>query len=744
MVEAKGKQSNARLDFNDDSPSVVAGIASYEKLSRILPTAVFLIVVGAFLPTLLNGFVDWQDETYLVNNTQYRGFGWAQLLWMISNAKSGVFQPLTWLSFASDYRLWILDPFGYHLTSLLIHGANTMVMCVITTQLLSAAGIQRSRLNIPLQWTTAVIILLFALHPMRVEAVALASARNYLLSTLFLLAAFSAYLRSVQNKPNKFYRKWVFVALTAHLLSVLSGANGFVLPILLILTDIYPLKRFENSVGAKVRTDITKALAEKLPYFALGLAGSVAVLCLGSHANFTDEVMNTDLQIRFAQLFYAPVFYLWKTILPIRLIPAYEFPETIQSWQWFIYFGGVIAMSFVIAALYVRSQRSAILIVWSGYLVTVWVPMLSLETEARQFLADRFSYLPVLALAVAIAVSVEIFLRTWNPANLRSLGFGAAGLGALVAVAVLSILTWRQVLVWRDAETLWRNAVSLESQSRWVRHKLADLLIAQNKDSEAVDLYRRATAANTNSALTFADYAQVLVKRGRFVEAQDAYQRALKIDARLALGLFGMGNLLAMQGDFDGAILQYHKALASVPAASSVYTNLGYALARRGQLHEAVMNFRKAVQLDSSNFNAYFNLAGVLATQGKTDEAVKYYREVLKISPGHAKAHHNLASLLNRMGSIEEAITHYQEAINYNPDFAEPYLALGIILANQRRFDRAIEYYRHAIGIKPALAEARQNLARALAAQGKKDESLREYQEAKRILQESLPPTGVR
>lgn len=748
MATARVDQRNVKRELARDwTETLFAGVKSAELSRFLLPIVLFLTVIG-FLPALWNGFIDWQDAASLVGNVRYRGFSRAHIAWMFTTVQSGDYQPFTWLTFAVDNLLWNVDAFGYHLTSLLLHAANAGLLYGVVVQLLARVNTDPDGFETPaLRWAAACAVLLFSLHPMRVEAVAWASARNILLSVVFQLLALSSYLRAAQSGANKTaYRAWFCVSMAAHLFSILSGANGLALPVVLILLDMY-LLRWLAPRGAEARRRAwAAALVEKSPFFALGIARVIAVVNLRLDSPGASEMANTPIWEGVTRAVYEPLFYLWKTVAPRQLLPAYAWPEWIDPWGWALILGAFLMVSFGIGLLSLRTDGGATLIAWLCYLALVFVPGIQNAADIVRVPADRNSYLPSLVLVPLTAFLLWHLCQFLSVHKIRPFVLVTAGSGILSAMIVLEILTWQQLILWHNPEKLWKHAVAVAPQSTQARHRLADFLVEQGKDHEALEVYRHAILVNPDSALAHVDLASALIFRGRVPEAREFYQRALEIHPNLLQGLFGMGNYLALQGDFAGAIAHYRKGLAGAPSAAFIHVNLGYALSKLGQLDEAIQHYRAALRMDSTNVNAYFNLASAQMIQGQLDEAKENYRRALKIVPSHTKAHYGLANLLVKGGERKEAIEHFQQAIKYSPDFAEPYHNLGILLAEEGRLDSAVEYYRHALGIKPTFAEARLSLARALAAQGKKQEALREYEEAKRLLQDggSSPATRER
>src|SRR5207247_358874 len=230
----------------------------------MVPAGIALVVIACFLPTLRNDFVLWDDDLNFTDNPSYRGLSWPHLRWMFTTVLGGHYQPLSWVTLGLDYTLWGLDPTGYHLTSLLLHAANA-VLCYRLVRALLARAFDRA--SAPGPAAAAAGALFFAIHPLRVESVAWASERRDVLSGLFYLATVLAYVRMAAAERTGGARRWYLVSLACFVLSLLSKAWGMTLPIVLVLLDVYPLRR-------------PPRLLEQAPYAVLAL-GAAAPPVLG-------------------------------------------------------------------------------------------------------------------------------------------------------------------------------------------------------------------------------------------------------------------------------------------------------------------------------------------------------------------------------------------------------------------------------------------------------------------------------
>src|SRR4051812_21592681 len=255
-------------------PGEIAGVWP-SVLRYVLPVCVVALTLACFLPVLTNGFVDWDDGQLLFQNSNYRGLDWPHIRWMFSTFYMGHYQPLTWTTFGLDYLLWGLDPFGYHLTNLVLHCANALLFYFVALRLLLLAGrgVDAHRVS-GLYLATALAALLFALHPLRVESVAWITERRDVLSGLFFLATLYCYLQGAERSTAR--RPWMAAAVIFYLLSLLSKAAGMALPIVLVVLDFYPLRRLAS--GRWRAPEARRVWLEKIPFVILALVFGVVAL----------------------------------------------------------------------------------------------------------------------------------------------------------------------------------------------------------------------------------------------------------------------------------------------------------------------------------------------------------------------------------------------------------------------------------------------------------------------------------
>jgi tetratricopeptide (TPR) repeat protein len=497
----------------------------------------------------------------------------------------GHYQPLSWLTLGLDYVLWGMEPFGYHLTSLLIHSVNALVSYFIMLRLLRLVVLVDSAANdLALRWAAWFGAVLFAIHPLRVESVAWITERRDVLSGLFFLLTVLCYLKGVTPDSAAIQRRlWMFSAFFFYCLSLLSKAAGIPLPLVLVILDIYPLRRLKIAGGAWLRPAARQVWLEKILFFLPAL-GFALIALLAQNESGALRTLDYDVGRRFAQAFYGIAFYLWKTLLPINLSPIYGIPLHLKPADWPpLILSAVFVVAATVVFIVLMNRWPALLASWFYYLALL-SPVLGFAQSGPQFVADRYSYLACLGWAVLCAGAILHFWQFCSRGNRHGpfLFFPVALAGTVVVV--LALLTWRQTQVWRDAETLWAHAVRTIPQDPWAHNF----------------------------------FANALVHRGEVEKGKEEYRQALHIEPDFKEAHHNLAITLATQGQSNEAIEHYREALRIDPTYKEARNNLGVALANRGELTEAIEQFRQALRIDPDFKNAADNLRA-LRPDGKPD-----------------------------------------------------------------------------------------------------------------------------
>jgi tetratricopeptide (TPR) repeat protein len=568
-------------------------------LTAVSLTVLVLATLAAFWPALGNGFVNWDDGANLVDNFNYRGLGWDQLSWMWTTFHMGHYQPLNWMTLGLDYLVWGMDPFGYHLTSLLLHAANAVLFYFVARIALRRASSPGDGVQAGLAALLAA--LLFAAHPLRVESVAWATERRDVLSGFFCLATLLFYLKACAPARARADVRLLRAALACFVLSLLSKAAAMTLPLALLVLDVCPLGRLPADPARWREPEASAVLREKLPFAAAALPFAVVAFLAQRHTGVIARFSSVGLVERLELAAYGASFYLLKTVAPLRLLPLYARPVRFDAWDPRLVAAAAAAAGVSAAAWLARRRRPELAAAWSWYLILL-APVSGLVLSGIYTAADRYSYLPCLAWALLAAAALQAAARRFATPVLA---------GALVlACAGLIPLTRRQCAVWRDSETLWRYTLSIDPDSAPAHNNLGTALGRAGRQDEAAAEFSRALALDPDYAEAHNNLATALVRRGRL----------------------------------DEAVAEYREALRAQPAYAMARDNLGAALTGQGKLAEAIAVYREALELEPGDAHAHNNLGLALSAAGRGEEAAAEYRQALKLSPHYAEAARNLSA----------------------------------------------------------------------------------------------------
>src|SRR5438876_967227 len=618
----------------------------------LVPALIALVTFAAFLPTLHNQFVNWDDVENFVDNPHYRGLGWTQLRWMWTT-HLGHYIPLTWMTLGLDYVLWGMNPVGYHLMSLLLHAANAVVFFFIARRLLTLALPSPSERGHALAVAAGFAALVFAIHPLRVESVAWVTERRDVLSGLFYLSAILIYLWACEGGARG--RGWYWLSVAVFGCALLSKSMVVNLPVVLLILDVYPLRRLGGFVGWWSEP-ARRIYVEKIPFVLLAAAASAVAVMAQLSKSAMIPVAHLSALGRLAVSAYGLSFYLWKMVVPLNLSPLYMRPPTVdpEAPPFILSYGLVLAITAIVLAL--RRRIPGLPAAWAAYVV-VLLPVLGIFQSGSQIAADRYTYLAGLGWAILAGAG----LLACRHAT-RFLIRGSA-VGVLVG---LGVLTWNQVL-----------------------------------------------PINPDSADAHNNWGTALAQQGKLVEAIEHYQRALQMRPDYADAHTNLGNALAQQGKLSEAVEHYGQALKIKPDFGKAVSNLGSALARQGKLIEASDQFRRALEIMPDNADVHYNLGMALARQGKPAEASEHFQAAVRINPNDADAHYNWGNALARQRKPAEAIAHYQQALRIKPDSADAYTNWGNVLAQQGKLAEAVEHYQQALKLRQS-PEAQSNLVDTL------------------------------
>jgi tetratricopeptide (TPR) repeat protein len=592
-----------------------------------------LLLVAATLafynPIIHNQFIDFDDSSYILKNSWVQGgLTWDTVKWSFTTFREGNWHPVTWLSHALDCQIFRLNPAGHHYTNLLLHAANAVLLFLLLRR---ATG---------LTWPSLLVGALFALHPVNVESVAWAAERKNVLSMLFFLLALHAYVRYA--RAGGLYR---YLSVNIFfVLGLMAKPQIVTLPFVLLLWDYWPLQR----IGTRSAADGSHAPStprtfrylvwEKLPLFVIAAADSVVTMLAQRAGNAVRTVTEVSLSARLGNVFVSYVRYIGKALWPSRLAAMYPRPaNSLPAWQ----VVGAVALLLLISALVLRwRDRRYLAVGWFWFLGTL-VPMIGIITVGEQTMADRYAYLPLIGLFVAIVWTLDAVASEHRIAVVWRAGV------ALLVVFILGCLTYRQLSYWHDDEILWRHALNVTEGNYMAHNNLAIALAKQGRSEEAVAQFEAATALHKyppDQVLKLAFYELRVGHPQEAIEEADTFLRASAdpvdpVDPKLQSAAWGeLGQARLQLRQYDQAADCYQNALRLNPENGMALMGSGILALRQGQSELAVTQLMHAAKVEPNDLNILL-LAQALRRAGHTEQADSAEAEVQKISsdPGQAQ-----------------------------------------------------------------------------------------------------------
>ena len=633
------------------------------RIDLIICLILILATVAVFWQLPTHGFVTLDDNIYVYENRHVqKGLTGEGFFWAFTTLRAGFWHPLTWLSHMLDCQFSGLNPGRHHLTNLLFHMANSLLLFLVLRRMTDA------------RWRSAFVAALFALHPLHVESVAWIAERKDVLSTFFWLLTMWSYAFYAERTTARRY----LMTLLFFALGLMAKPMLVTLPFVLLLMDYWPLhrvQRFHSTNDREARQfSLLRLIWEKVPFFALAAASSI-VTTIAQKSSGAISVLDTlPIKVRIANAFVSYIKYMGKMIWPSDLAVLYPYPEASSAW---LAAGAGLLLIFISIILIWASRRRPYLGVgWLWFLGTL-VPVIGLIQAGPQAMADRFTYIPLIGLFILAAWGGYDMARRWPYRRVVLI------LAAVLPLLGLMFCTRSQVRYWKDSLTLFTHTLSITSDNWLVRNSLGVALAKEGRVEEAIKHYSEALRVRPDFAAAHFNLGNEKDKQGKFDEAIIHSREALRINPNFAEAHNQLGNVMVKQGRMDEALNHYSKALGLKPDYAEAHNNLGILLDALGRMEEAIGHFSEALRIDSDYAKAHFNLAGALLQQKRVDEAVAHLDKAVKSNPDYERAHFNLGIILMNQGERKAAAFHFSEVARINPKNAKVYYFLEL-LSDQR------------------------------------------------------------
>lgn len=606
----------------------------------LVPLGLILLAVAVYSGVGGFGFVNWDDPNYITANaTVQSGLSAGTAWWAFTAANDPYWHPITWLTHLADVSLFGLDAGAHHLVNASWHAANSAFLFAALFRLTRRRA------------ASIVVAALFAVHPLHVESVAWIAERKDVLSGFFWIATLWAWARYSERETPARYA----IVAGAFVLAVMAKPMAVTLPAVLVITDWWLLGRMPRWRAIAPLAVISAGVAAATAAAQSGIGAMAPLWVLGVGARLSNALVSV-------------VRYLAAFAWPAHLSPFYrwiEWPAPVVA--------GAAALIAGVTVVAWRQRAARPYVTWGwAYLVITLAPVIGLLQAGEQAMADRFMYLPMIGPLVAVVWAIDDALASPARRAWRRPAAAVAG----IAVVVLGAVAHAQASVWRDSETLWRHALTLDPANYTAHQKLGVALRDAGRPREARESLLRARATLPPADPALAGIIDNLIgltwmDEGRPDAAREAFAAASREFPDLAEARANYGNALAAVGEFAAAETEFAAASALQPDATAPLVGRGHVLVALGRTADAVAAFRAALGLEPELAEAHGGLGAALLGSGDAAGAEAELRRAIALKPTLSAAHFNLALLLARSGRIDEARAEAERALEADPNAAQ-------------------------------------------------------------------------
>jgi len=771
MAASRFFQSNDRMD------------STFRKKQILL--ICFLLTVAAviaFQQLSQCDFTNFDDGVYVTENIHIRhGITIQAIRWAFTTGRAANWHPLTWMSHMLDVQLFGLKPRWHHLTNLLFHIANTLLLFVIFHRMTKAP------------WKSAFVAALFALHPLHVESVAWVSERKDVLSTFFWMLTMAAYIHYVEHPGLKNY----LAVLMFFVLGLMAKPMLVTLPFVLLLLDCWPLQRLQQKKSIQgIRTEVTKPLSankrkgksgrkqtsgslpaldpgsstagavqtvvkeeepaddkyqwalvrplilEKIPLLVLAALSCTVTFIAQQKGGAVKSIGVFPPVVRITNGFVCYVIYIGKTIWPSNLAVFYPHPGLRPLWQ---VLGAVLFLGAITFAVIRTAKRLPYLAVGWLWFASTLVPVIGIVQVGDQAMADRYTYIPLIGLFVMAAWGIPELMKKWQPTRPPR----KEALFALPAsiLACLLIVTWTQVGYWRNSIALYDHALKVTNPNDTIYDNRGDANYCLGNLREAISDYDRAIEINPKYAGSYINRGNAYGKLGDQRQAISDYDRAIEINPEHARAYSDRGAAYGALGNQRQAISDYNRAIEINPKYADAFNNRGAAYGELGNHRQAISDYNRAIEINPEYAEAYYNRGLAYGRLGDHRQAISDYDRAIEINPKYADAFSNRGGAYGILGDYRRAISEYDRAIEINPEHAQAFNNRGLAYSRLGDHRQAVSDYSRAIEINPDYANAYYNRAVAYVELGDNRHGIEDLKAAARFNNEdaknSLRTLGI-
>jgi Flp pilus assembly protein TadD len=605
---------------------------------------ILLLTAVVYTNSIHNDFTNWDDLGLVVENPAIRSLSIDNLIDIFTPKPGKTYQPVRVLSYAIDYSLWKLNPLGYHLGNIALHGFSAVILYLLLASLLNQIRAESSLESNRL--IALLASLLFAVHPVNVEAVTWISSRKYGLLTFFYFSSLYFYIKN--SEKGRHHRIYYALSVVSYVLSLLSSPFSVTLPAILFLYDYCRIR------DLNLYNIIKSRLLFYLPYLVLSISQFLILLnsfttTPGPEPAIKSHEMN-NIFYTFLTMLRVLYDYMKNLIFPFWLNNMYVDYTSTSLFEYKVILSLLVIFLLLGILFFQVKADNKVNLFCLGWFVLTWLPVSNIIPISTK-MADRYLYLPAVGLFLLFSLSVYSISHRWFSRKAKQLVTVPLMVFLVFSLSYLSIDRNR---VWANSQTLWEDSLR-KAPAYWVPHMNLGLTMAQQgRIEEATAYYQEALRLNPNSVHTHNNLGVVLLERGQIGDAIGHYLTALRLKPDYAETYNNLGVAMFRQGEFDKAKVHYLEALRLDPDFGKAHNNLGNVLVEKGQFNEATFHYSMALKTKAHYPEAHNNLGVALANQGKLNEAIVQFTEALRLKPDYPQARANLDLALSLVGKATE------------------------------------------------------------------------------------------
>ncbi len=638
------------------------------KILRICVSSIILILVVCLVYRNVTDypFTNWDDIKYISQNPTLKNFDVDNVIRIFTPGAipdEVIYIPFSYLSFLIEKSMFGLKPNVIHRSNLILHIFNVLLVFV----LLFTIGRD--------SYPAGIGALIFAIHPIQVEAVVWCMGRKDLLSTFFALIAVLAFYIYSRDEDKKYYIL-SFLLLT---FGLLTKPSLITLPLIFLLIDIYVYKSFKIN-----------RLWIFIPFFVL------SVVCFGLNHMSSDQHSAAIFPLRFRIMCISFVIFGWaqRIVLLERPEPFYCWPDAVGNLP-ILHFGVCILIAGVVILLYWLFKKQRLLNGISFGLVfsaIAFLPAIGIIIDAREFMtADRYGYFPIVGILISfVSVFAGIRDRFIKPII-------SVMLSAWIVYGVF--VTKSHISIWQSSISIWSHIIEKCPNLLTAYNNLGMAYIDDAKIEEGITIFKAGLNADPSYMPLYNNLGKIYFETGKLRDAKTLFHRALQFDADNEKILKNLGDVYRNLGNFSSAEYYYRNAIIKNGDYISAYLVLGDLYLKQRLLEAAEVMFMNVAELDPKNAKVYYNLGLLYESKGQVDDAITSYKTGIALNSGYWESYYNLGNIYFAKGLYQEAEGEYLKTLALNKEFVQAQINLGSVYLQLNRLDLAENVYLRALRI---------------------------------------------